>query len=598
MKRRELISNAAAALILPMQASVAKDVALSRVRPGDPAWPADAAWEQLNRDTGGRLIRPRSPLAACQEAPDSTACREVFRELRNPWYIGDDPTLTQTTGWVDAWTSHPAAYIVEAETANDVAAAVNFARENNLRLVVRGGGHSYLGTSSAPDSLMIWTRRMNVITSHDAFVPQGCGEASPAVSIGAGAVWEQAYTEVTTKGGRCVLGGGCLTVGVAGLIQGGGFGNFSRHYGTAAASLLEAEVVTADGAVRIANACENPDLFWALKGGGGGTFGVVTRVTLRTHTLPERFGIVLATIHAASDAAFRQLLGRFVRFYAEALLDPRWGQIVKVRTGNTLEIDMEFLGIDQSRAEAIWRPFFDWVTASPDDYSFRRKTLIRDAPTRKRWDPAFFAAVAPGAMLHDDRPGAPEDHVFWSGNLPEAGHFLHGFESVWLPASLLRPDQLDRLADALFATSRLWTNELHFQKGLAGGAEAAVAATRDTATNPAVVDAFALAIIAGEAPPAYPGLTGHEPDMAAARRDAGRIRAAMAELRKAAPDAGTYVAESSYFEAGWRASYWGANYARLLAIKQAYDPDGLFFARHGVGSEVWTEDGFTRVAAR
>src|SRR5207248_307561 len=99
-------------------------------------------------------------------------------------------------------------------------------------------------------------------------------------------------------------------VGVAGLIQSGGFGSFSKTYGIAAASLLEAEIVTADGAVHIANACTNSDLFWALKGGGGGTFGVVTRLTLRTHDLPASFGGVFATIQATSDAAFRRLIGR------------------------------------------------------------------------------------------------------------------------------------------------------------------------------------------------------------------------------------------------------------------------------------------------
>ena len=90
-----------------------------------------------------------------------------------------------------------------------------------------------------------------------------------------------------------------MTVGVAGLIQSGGFGSFSKQYGLAAASLLEAEVVTADGEVRIANACSHPDLFWALKGGGGGGFGVVTRVTLRVHPLPEDFGAVNMTIKLA-----------------------------------------------------------------------------------------------------------------------------------------------------------------------------------------------------------------------------------------------------------------------------------------------------------
>ncbi len=81
------------------------------------------------------------------------------------------------------------------------------------------------------------------------------------------------YDAVTTRAGRYVQGGGCITVGVAGLVQSGGFGTFSKDFGLAAAKLIEAEVVTADGRLRIANACTTPELFWALKGGGGGTFG-------------------------------------------------------------------------------------------------------------------------------------------------------------------------------------------------------------------------------------------------------------------------------------------------------------------------------------
>jgi len=86
-----------------------------------------------------------------------------------------------------------------------VAAAVNFARENNLRLVVKGAGHSYLGTSNAPDSLLVWTRVMNKVALHDAFVGQGCeGRNSPvpAVSAEAGAMWIDLYHAVTTEAGR------------------------------------------------------------------------------------------------------------------------------------------------------------------------------------------------------------------------------------------------------------------------------------------------------------------------------------------------------------------------------------------------------------
>ena len=129
------------------------------------------------------------------------------------------------------------------------------------------------------------------------------------------------YDAVTTKAGRYVQGGGCTTVGVAGLVQSGGFGSFSKNYGTAAASLLEAEVVTADGAVRIANACTNPDLLWALKGGGGGSFGVVTRLTLETRNeLAERAGAAIFTVKAMSGPAFRGLIRKFVAFYADGCL--------------------------------------------------------------------------------------------------------------------------------------------------------------------------------------------------------------------------------------------------------------------------------------
>ncbi|MGH6914994.1 MAG: FAD-binding protein, partial [Geminicoccales bacterium] len=115
-----------------------------------------------------------SPLAACTEAPSSPSCAHIFKELKNPYYLGDEIGLTQSLGWVDAWTSRPSVYAVAARTTDDVVATVNYARENDLRLVVKGGGHSYQGRSNAADSLLIWTRRMNAITLHDAFVGAGC----------------------------------------------------------------------------------------------------------------------------------------------------------------------------------------------------------------------------------------------------------------------------------------------------------------------------------------------------------------------------------------------------------------------------------------
>jgi hypothetical protein len=172
----------------------------------------------------------------------------------------------------------------------------------------------------------------------------------------------------------------------------------------------------------------------------------------------------------------------------------------------------------------------------------------------------------------------------------------YGLESLWLPRSLLQNDGRERLGDALFAATRHHPVALHFQKGLAGGSEEAMAAVRETATNPAVLDAFVLAMIGGGAPPAFPGLAGHEPDRDTGRRQAAAIGVAAAELRKVAPDAGAYVAESSFFQPEWQRAYWGSNYSKLLAIKKKYDPQGLFFVHHGVGTEDWNADGFIRLA--
>jgi FAD/FMN-containing dehydrogenase len=607
MNRRRLLQTAAATIALPPEMwkmalaqtrAVATGRPASRVRPGDPGWPSEASWHQLGRTLTGELAKVRSPLAACVDAPTSSDCALIFKNLKNPYYLGDEAGLTQTLGWIGAWTSRPSAYAVVARTKEDVVAAVNFARENNLRLAVKGGGHSYQGTSNAPDSLLIWTRKMNAITVHDAFVGTGCSgrqEPQPAVTIEAGAMWGQVYDAVTMKSGRYVQGGGCMTVGVAGLIQSGGFGSFSKAYGTAAASLLEAEVVTADGAVTIANACSNPDLFWSLKGGGGGSLGVVTRLTLRTHELPEFFGAAFMTIKATSDTAFRRLIGRIVSFYRESLFNPHWGEQIAFRPGAMLSVAMVFQGLEQKQAETIWHPFLEWLAASPQDFSMVSSPKIFAVPARHFWDPAYLKAL-PGVVRTDDRPGAPEANVFWGANLGEAGQVLHGYQSAWLPASLLQKDRQDDLADALFAAAQHWGVSLHVNKGLAGAPADAITSAGDTATNPAVQSAFALLISGAEGPPAYPGIPGHEPDVSAARIHAEAIGQAMRNVRKLLPSVGSYLAESDFFDEAWRESFWGPNYARLLAVKDRYDPDGLFFVHHGVGSERWSADGFIRRA--
>ncbi|HET9810478.1 MAG TPA: FAD-dependent oxidoreductase, partial [Sphingomicrobium sp.] len=221
-------------------------------RPLHRAAQPQSALGELRARVGERLIAINSPLVAAARS-GGAGVDQLFEKLKNPYYLGDEPALTQTLGWIDAWTSQPSFAAVAAESAGDVAAAVDIARKHGLRLVVKGGGHSYFGNSNAADSLLLWTRRMDSIELHDAFVPDGAPAGTapiPAVSVGAGAIWSRVYDAIAVKAGRYVQGGGCLTVGVAGFVQGGGFGSLSKQFGTGAGNLLQAEVVTADGKIR------------------------------------------------------------------------------------------------------------------------------------------------------------------------------------------------------------------------------------------------------------------------------------------------------------------------------------------------------------
>jgi hypothetical protein len=570
---------------------------IKRVRPTDILWPSLEKWNQLKAAVNGNLIKIESPVDICKATLDKEGCKELFNSLKNPYFIGDNPALTQTLGYQGAWQCEPSVYAVAATCTADIVAAVNFARINNLRLVVKGGGHSYLGTSNAPDSLLIWTRKMKKIELLDNFTPLGCeGTQEPqhAVTIEAGAMWMQAYDAVTTKGGRYVQGGGCATVGVAGLIQSGGFGSFSKKYGLAAAALLQAEIVTSDGAVKIVNANKYPDLFWALKGGGGGSFGVVTKVVLKTRELPKSFGAVFGSIKATDDTSFKKLIAKILNHYDKNLFNPNWGESISFHSNNTVNINLVFNCITQKEAKEVWKELEQWIKESPQNYLFEKPLTIIEIPAKYLWNNSFLRKYAPNSIGVDERPQAPAENIYWAADKQQSGQFLFGYHSAWLPSTLLEENMQSGLTNAIFLASRKWSLSLHFNKGLAGAHPEEIALAKDTAINPALLTAFALLIIGGESEPTFKGITNHEPDINGNEK-AEQINMAMQEILKVVPNAGSYVAESNFFQKKWQSSFWGTNYKKLAAVKKKYDAEGLFFVHHGVGSENWSEDGFTQL---
>ena len=253
---------------------------------------------------------------------------------------------------------------------------------------------------------------------------------------------------------------------------------------------------------------------------------------------------------------------------------------------------MVFQGLPQAEARAAFQPLIDFVERQPGRLRGPDPFIVA-ACRRKFWDGGFITQVRARGGQIDARPDATPADFWWSGDGDQVGVFWHAYTSAWMPTSLLEPANQARLVDAWFAASRHWTVAFHFNKGLAGAPPEAIAASRDTPTqsrcrwtpsrSPSSPTAARRSSPAGRSPTFD------------ARARADRVHASMKALQACAPDAGSYVNETDYFQDDWQRAFWGPNYPRLARIKRRYDPDGLFTVHHGVGSEAWSADGFLRL---
>jgi FAD/FMN-containing dehydrogenase len=191
------------------------------------------------------------------------------------------------------------ALIVRCAGVSDVVNAVNFARENDLLVAIRGGGHNVAGTAVCDGGIVIDLSQMKGIRVHPA---------QRTVRAEAGVTWGELDHE-TQAFGLATTGGAVSTTGIAGLTLGGGLGVLMRKHGLTCDNLLSADVVTADGLLLTASATENADLFWALRGGGG-NFGIVTSLEYRVHAVGTILGgLVLYPLDRAREmlAFYRDL---------------------------------------------------------------------------------------------------------------------------------------------------------------------------------------------------------------------------------------------------------------------------------------------------
>lgn len=284
----------------------------------------------------------------------STVIDQLREQVRGDVIAPDDEGYDEARAVYNAMIDRRPAVIVRAANAGDVMAAVNLARENQLDLAVRGGGHSVPGFGTCDDGVVIDLSGMRGVRVDPV--------ASTARAEG-GATWGD-FNAATYPFGLATTGGIISTTGVAGLTLGGGIGYLTRGFGLSLDNLISVDIVTADGRFMVASEHENEDLFWALRGGGG-NYGVVTSLEFRLHPVKDIYGGPMffelsevenvLTFFRDFIADAPEQLGAFPAFQ----IAPPLPFIPQDRHGDTLIAMVACWAGPMEEGEKILRPFHD-----------------------------------------------------------------------------------------------------------------------------------------------------------------------------------------------------------------------------------------------
>ncbi|OBZ79722.1 putative oxidoreductase ORF5 in fasciation locus [Grifola frondosa] len=454
---------------------------------------------------------------------------------------------------------------VDARTVEDVQAAVTFAASHNLRLVVKSTGHDFFGRSTARGSFLVWMHNFKNITFHNSFRALGAPITEiyeNAITLGAGVEWQEAHDAVNTRG-RVLVGGVSIasSVGAAGgWLLGGGHSPLSPHYGLGVDNVLEFDMVTSAGVYLTANAYQDPDLFWALRGGGGGTYGIVTSVTYRTHpSLPLIGAFFTASVNSVQPTpALQALFAEYVRITAN-LSDVGWSGRASVFTDvatGSLVMSLTYTNLNASwaQANASIEPFFTFAQNLASSTNNSDSLIVRSAFT------------------------APFDSFFsWytqiAAGIPPVSGVSGSLGSWLLPRDVIANDY-KAVAKTLIS---FIPAELSYSQ-IAGGAVSHVDPD-STGLNPAWRKALVHAIFSTGWPEGTPAAVIHEVEAS--------MKQNMTNLRALAPESGAYFNEASLFEPNPAYAFFGDHYDRLKSIKKHYDPLDMFVVTEGVGSDDW-----------
>jgi FAD/FMN-containing dehydrogenase len=412
--------------------------------------------------------------------------------------------------------------VVEAEQVADVIATVNFARDSELDLSVRGGGHSAPGFGTNEGGVVLDLGPMHQVR---------VDPARQTARAGGGTTWGD-FNYATHAYGLATTGGIVSTTGIAGLTLGGGIGYLSRGYGLSIDNLLSADVVTADGRVLVASATENPDLFWALRGGGG-NFGVVTSLEYQLHPVDQVYvGLFFYELeHAATLFRFYR---EFIQTAPEAYgafpafqIAPPLPFIPEDRHGDTFCAAIVHWAGPLDEGENAMKPFRDLAAVvaemvGPMPYPALNAAFDAIFPKgiRSYWKGSFVRELTDAAI---------DAHVEHGSKVPELSATMH-------------------LYPINGACHRVGPDETAF-------------AYRDAT--------YATVIVCAWQDPA---------------NDAERIQWVRDYYAATAPhsEAGGYVNFMADDDQSRVQDNYGGNYARLQEVKRTYDPGNLFHLNQNI----------------
>ncbi|KIK55609.1 hypothetical protein GYMLUDRAFT_175341 [Collybiopsis luxurians FD-317 M1] len=553
------------------------DTSSSRCRclyPDSSCWPSDADFASLASQVSQPLIYPVPPESACYPASNPSGnCAEVIANIFDGNWRSNQSGSMQSpnfetfifpNGSISACFLNTSLGVpcqqgnvppvgVDARTAEDIQAAVAFAEKWNLRVVVKSTGHDYLGRSSGRGSFMIWTHNMKNISYSASFIPEGgpSNVTFNALTLAAGVQWHEAY-DAAQSNNRIVVGGiapGGSVGAAGGWIQGGGHSILSPQFGLGVDNAIQFTVVTSSGSHLTANAYSHPDLFWALRGGGGGTYGVLTSVTYNTHPQESVILIAVEIANFTTPTQAQSIVSEFIRL-SPSLSDLGWGGYAFISPQSFL-----FAGLAPNTswadANATVKPFFDFV-ANATSGSAILDTIPFDT---------FYSVYT--SLLSTNASGT--DGIGSNNELA----------SRLIPRDLVEKDY-DRVSETLLSLNSSLLYHL-----VAGGAVSKVDPD-STGLNPAWRKAAAHVAL---------GVSWPEGTSVSDIRLLEDIAKGYVGILEGlvGPDGGAYFNEASLYEPNFQETFFGDHYSKLQAIKDQYDPAGLFVVVEGVGSERWDD---------